>query len=266
MKLVNIEVVQLSDIYRLFHPFRMHEPGLQEYPPCAMTGATTMNRTTSPTSATANTAALKKQGAAVTSRLDADPAAYRLPVEGLVIYGIADFLSAAECQRLMGIVDTVAKPSAVFGGTGKSQGRTSYSGDVDPWDPFIQMIQRRIDDLLGLDPHFGETIQGQRYQPGQEFKAHYDWFDVGGDYWPVENHAGQRSWTAMAYLNAVEEGGQTEFPKADLSVPPQPGALLVWNNMSPDGKPNPKTLHAAKPVIRGVKYVITKWYRAQHWW
>jgi prolyl 4-hydroxylase len=231
-----------------------------------MTTATTMNRSNSPTKAAANTAALKAQGKTVVARLDADPAAYRLPVDGLAIYGIGNFLTAAECQRLMAMVDSVAKPSAVFGGTRQSQGRTSYSGDVDPQDPFIQMIQRRIDDLLGMDPHFGETIQGQRYQPGQEFKAHYDWFDVGGEYWPIENHAGQRSWTAMAYLNDVEEGGQTEFPQAELSIPPQQGALLVWNNMTPEGTPNRKSLHAAKPVIRGVKYVITKWYRAQHWW
>lgn len=202
----------------------------------------------------------------MTARLSADPAAYRIPVEGLVIFGIANFFSATECHRLMATVDTVARPSAVFGGTGASQGRTSYSGDVDPHDPFIQMLQRRLDDLLGIDSRFGETIQGQRYQPGQEFRAHYDWFDVGGDYWEQENHAGQRTWTAMAYLNAVEEGGSTDFPKISLSVPPQPGALLVWNNMAPDGTPNRNALHAGTPVRRGVKYVLTKWYRAKPWW
>ncbi|HBI21861.1 MAG TPA: 2OG-Fe(II) oxygenase [Legionella sp.] len=212
------------------------------------------------------TAALKAQGESVTARLAADPAAYRLPVDGLVIFGIADFFSATECQRLMATVDAVAKPSAVFGGTGASQGRTSFSGDVDPQDPFIQMLQRRIDDLLGINSRFGETIQGQRYQPGQEFRAHYDWFDTGGEYWEEENRAGQRTWTAMAYLNAVEEGGSTDFPKINLSVPPQPGALLVWNNMSPDGTPNRNALHAGTPVKRGVKYVLTKWYRARPWW
>lgn len=204
-------------------------------------------------------------GKTVARRLDADPAAYRIPVEGLDIYGVSGFFTSGECQRLMGIVDTVAKPSEVFG-TSTGSGRTSYSGDVDPWDPFVMMLQRRMDDLLGIDPHFGETIQGQRYQPGQEFKAHFDWFDPNGGYWEPGTGAGQRSWTAMAYLNDVEQGGTTDFPKLDLSVPPQAGALLVWNNMRADGTPNPLSLHAATPVVRGVKYVVTKWYRAKPWW
>ena len=226
----------------------------------------TMTTTTNRPGNAQETAALKAQGEAVTARLECDPAVYRLPVEGLAIYGVAGFFTMDECQRLTGIVDSVARPSDVFGGTGPEKGRTSYSGDVEPNDPFIQMLQRRLDDLLGIDPRFGETIQGQRYQPGQEFKAHYDWFDTGSDYWKKERLAGQRSWTAMAYLNAVDEGGATEFPNLPLSIPPQPGALLVWNNMNPDGTPNPNSLHAGTPVVRGVKYVLTKWYRARRWW
>lgn len=222
-------------------------------------------------SRSADRPALKTLGAAVAARLEADPSVYRLPVEGLAIYGVADFFTAAECDRLIAMVDSVARPSNVFGGEdavggGATQGRTSYSGDVDPHDPFIQMLQRRIDDLLGIDPHFGETLQGQRYQPGQEFRAHFDWFDTGSAYWNAEGRAGQRSWTAMAYLNTVEEGGSTDFPKVNLSIPPQAGALLLWNNMKPDGSPNPNSLHAGTPVVRGVKYVVTKWYRARPWW
>lgn len=208
---------------------------------------------------------LKRVGDAVRARLDADPAAFRLPVEGLEIYGVSGFFSEAECQRLIGIVDTVARPSAVYGGQA-SDGRTSYSGDVDPLDSFIRMLQRRIDDLMGIDPAFGETIQGQRYTVGQEFRAHFDYFSPSHAYWEAEQaRGGQRSWTAMAYLNAVDEGGSTDFPKVPLSIPPQPGALLVWNNMKADGTPNLNTLHAGTPVIRGTKYVLTKWYRARPW-
>ena len=69
----------------------------------------------------------------------------------------------------------------------------------------------------------------------------------------------------MIYLCDVEEGGQTCFTRIGVSVPPQRGALLVWNNAAPDGSPNVDTLHAALPVIRGTKYVITKWYRTRPW-
>lgn len=212
-----------------------------------------------------DTPALAELGCAVRERLDADPACYRLPVEGLEIYGIADFFSPEECERLIAITDEVARPSPTYNNNADG-GRTSYTGDVDPWDPFIQMLQRRIDDLMGIEHGFGETLQVQRYHPGQEFRAHFDYFNTGTRYWQAEQErGGQRSWTAMAYLSDVEEGGSTDFPKVDLSVPPQRGALLVWNNMAPNGAPNTKSLHAGTPVKKGVKYVITKWYRSRAW-
>lgn len=213
-----------------------------------------------------DTPVLKRIGERVRARLEADPAAHRLPVNGLEIFGLSEFFSAAECTRLMGIVDDVAQPSATYGND-EFASRTSYSGDVDPNDPFILMLQRRIDDLIGLEPSYGETIQGQRYSVGQEFRAHFDYFSPEQAFWESEQqHGGQRSWTAMAYLNAVEEGGSTDFPRLSLSIPPQPGALIVWNNMKPDGTPNPLTLHAGTPVLKGTKYVLTKWYRARPWW
>lgn len=213
-----------------------------------------------------DTAALKRAGEVVRARLDADPHAHRLAADGLEIYGISGFFSKIECERLIGIVDQVAQPSATYSNSERG-GRTSYSGDVDPADPFIIMLQRRIDDLLGLEPSHGETIQGQRYAPGQEFRAHFDHFSPEQAFWKAEQaRGGQRSWTAMAYLNAVEEGGSTDFPQLPLSIPPQPGALIVWNNMKADGTPNPLSLHAGTPVIKGTKYVLTKWYRARPWW
>jgi prolyl 4-hydroxylase len=209
--------------------------------------------------------ALALAGKQVRARLEADPAAYRLPVDAVEIYGVGEFFSADECARLIAMVDAVARPSPTYHNNADN-GRTSYSGDVNPGDPFIRMIERRIDDLMGIAPNHGEVIQGQRYQPGQQFRAHYDYFDTTADYWPAEQaRGGQRTWTAMAYLNTVEAGGATEFPRVPFSVPPQPGTLLVWNNMGEDGKPNPLALHAGLPVEQGVKYIVTKWYRVRPW-
>lgn len=214
---------------------------------------------------TSDTAALKRIGQSVRQRLEADPTAYRVPIDGLEIFAISGFFSEMECQRLMAIVDDVARPSPTYDNNADLS-RTSYTGDVDPLDPFIQMLQRRIDDLLGFDPGVGETMQGQRYTVGQQFRPHYDHFSPSHSFWAKEMaRGGQRSWTVMAYLNAVDEGGATEFPKTGLSIPPQAGALLAWNNMSPDGSPNPNSLHAGCPVICGTKYVLTKWYRTHSW-
>lgn len=214
----------------------------------------------------ADQAALAHVGRKVRERLAADPAAYKVPVDRAEIYALADFLSPAECERFITMIDANAEPSRVLDHGYKGVFRTSSSSDVDREDPFVRMIERRIDDLVGLDNSFGEVIQGQRYLVGQEFKAHNDWLHTGAPYWPEEAaRGGQRSWTAMIYLNDVEEGGITEFVQLGVSIPPQRGALLLWNNAREDGLVNHDTLHAAHPVIRGVKYVITKWYRTRPW-
>jgi prolyl 4-hydroxylase len=220
----------------------------------------------SPAKLNPDRAALVRLGERVRVRLNGDPAVYKLPVEQAELFSMADFLTGAECDRFIAMIDAVAKPSSLYSTDPETGFRTSYSGDVDPTDPFVRMITRRIDDLLGIDGAWGETVQGQRYLAGQEFKLHCDWFPTESEFWETEaRQGGQRSWTAMIYLNDVEEGGATEFSYLQVSSLPERGTLLAWNNATPQGEPNLMTLHAGNPVVRGVKYVITKWYRTRPW-
>lgn len=214
----------------------------------------------------ADQAALVAAGASVRARLASDPAAYRVPTDMAEIFAIGDFLSAAECQQLCTMIDDVARPSSLHEVDYASGFRTSFSGDLDPGDSFVRGIARRIDDVLGLDPAFGEHLQGQRYLPGQQFKPHNDWFYTSEKYWELERaRGGQRSWTAMVYLNTVDEGGETDFTHVQIRIAPKPGVLMLWNNAHPDGRPNLDTMHAGSPVVRGSKYVITRWYRTRAW-
>jgi prolyl 4-hydroxylase len=209
---------------------------------------------------------LRVLGLKVRRRLAARKNVSQIMSNGAELWVVEHFLNAVECGRLMSMTDTVARPSEAYALSYDSGVRTSYSGDVDPRDPFIRKLQRRIDDLLGLESSMGETIQGQRYMPGQEFKAHIDWFPPNSPAWQREKvHGGQRAFTVMAYLNPVEEGGETDFPKLDIAVRPHAGALLIWNNADENGVPNPLTAHAGNPVIRGTKYIITRWYRCFPW-
>lgn len=210
--------------------------------------------------------ALALLGNAVRARLTGHPLVYRVPADRVELFAIGDFLGAEECARLCAMIDAVARPSALHELDYASGFRTSFSGDLDPRDPLVSGVSQRIDDLLGVDATIGEPVQGQRYLPGQQFKPHNDWFYTSEGYWPQEEaRGGQRSWTAMAYLNAVEAGGATAFTALGIQIEPKPGALLLWNNALPDGRPNEATLHAGLPVERGVKYVITKWYRTRQW-
>lgn len=205
-------------------------------------------------------------GRKLRERLAQIPEIYSMPTEQAEIWALGDFLSPEECTRLMPMIDATAVPSSAYDAKYESGYRTSYSGNLDPTDPLVKRIGRRIDDLLGIDAHFGESIQGQRYFPGQEFQPHMDWYADNTPYWDIErDRGGQRCITAMIYLNQVEEGGATDFTNLSLSIEPKPGVLLIWNNADHSGVPNPMTEHAGKPVVRGVKYVLTKWYRANRW-
>lgn len=209
---------------------------------------------------------LRQIGRRIRRRLEANPAVQRLAIDNAELWAVPQFFDPLECGRLISVIDAAAKPSAI-GGDGDLTGmRTSYTAEPDPRDPFLRALQQRIHDLLGIEPASAEPIRGQRYEVGQEFRTHTDWFprDTAAGAREAQ-FGGQRSFTAMAYLNHVEGGGETDFPNLGIAIQPQPGALLVWNNADLDGLPNPWMLHAGNPVTRGIKYIVTQWYRCRAW-
>ena len=205
-------------------------------------------------------------GQMIVQRLLDYPGAFRLPAVNLDIFVIRDFLTADECNGLIEMIDTHREPSSVLGPSPDPDYRTSESCNMDPADPLVDKVENKITTLMGIVPTHGETIQGQRYAVGQQFKAHHDFFHHGTGYWDDQQKAGgQRTWTAMIFLNKPEGGGQTYFPKAGVKITPRAGNLLTWNNMDLHGQPNDFSLHQGMPVEAGVKYIITKWYRERPW-
>lgn len=205
-------------------------------------------------------------GDRVRERLNRNPMVSRIDSPNLEIYGRHDFLSPEECAGLRALIDADARPSTLFSGSANADYRTSHSCNLSPWTPLVGTISDRICALMGLPPENGESLQGQRYAPGQEYKVHCDYFPVTASYWPAMlKSGGQRSWTAMIYLSPVESGGETHFPQCEFMVPPVEGMILMWNNMDRDGAPNRFSLHAARPVASGTKYVVTKWFRERRW-
>ena len=214
----------------------------------------------------ANPAKLKKIGQVATRKLNANPYVQHVDVEGAQVYVYQNFLPDADCDLLIARIDAEAVPSTLYEGTKQENFRTSYSCHLNSRDGDVSRIETRIAEVLGLSNDFSETMQGQRYHIGQEFKPHHDFFHVGEGYWQQErSQGGQRSWTAMIFLNDVPEGGETEFPQLGIGVTPRKGMMLIWNNMRPDGTPNMKTLHAGTPPRLGTKYIITKWFRQNNW-
>ena len=195
-------------------------------------------------------------------RLRATPGVQRVPTRKLELFIVRRFLEAGTCAALVELIDRKRRPSEIADDVGIANFRTSETCDLDWRHPVVASVDDSICALLGFPPRSGEPLQGQRYAPGQEFKPHTDTFEPGGyDFYVHTADLGQRTWTAMIYLNEPEDGGATRFKTIGKTILPETGKLLAWNNLLADGRPNPATLHQGMKVRRGTKYVLTKWFR-----
>ncbi len=202
----------------------------------------------------------------VIAHLSSQPGIQKVPSPKLTLFVKRDFLDPALCEELVARIDAERRPSTVSDYNGDATFRTSETCDFRFEERLSQLVNDRIARFMHLDPLYGETLQGQRYAVGQEFKAHTDYFNPQGPDWDrFCSVAGQRTWTAMIYLNEPGAGGATRFKAIDKIIHPETGKLLMWNNLRPDGSGNPSTIHHGMKVRAGAKYVLTKWFRERPW-
>ncbi len=205
-------------------------------------------------------------GVSVSERLSAVPGIMKVPAPALDMFVLRGFLSGPECEALIALIEADRKPSPLMANHPDPTFRTSETCNLDRRHVTVRQIEVKLAALTGIHPKYGEAIQGQRYAVGQEFKPHHDYLRTTESYWArQERVGGQRTWTAMVFLNLPEQGGETVFPRAGVTIPPRRGSLVAWNNLDAQGEPNPATLHQGKPVTAGVKYIITRWYRERPW-
>lgn len=198
----------------------------------------------------------------ISKRLASLSGVQRFPGGALELFIVRQFLTPDECGLLCAMIDHDRRPSTIADDQGYANFRTSETCDLPSTDPLVRSISEALSDFTGIPANHGESLQGQRYAVGQEFKPHTDTFNPGSaDYYANTAEQGQRTWTAMIYLNQPDEGGATRFKTIGKTIQPETGKLLLWNNLLPDGSPNPATLHQGMKVRKGAKYVLTQWYR-----
>ncbi len=190
----------------------------------------------------------------------------RVPSPRAIVLHCPNLLPPDLCAELVRLIDKDRRPSTIADANGDNYFRTSETCDLEASEPAVRDLEARLFKLNGIDPAHGEPVQGQRYDVGQEFKAHTDFFEPNGaDFERFCSVAGNRTWTFMIYLNDVEAGGATRFKVLKKMFQPEIGKLVCWDNHREDGSLNPATLHHGMKVRKGVKYVITKWYRERAW-
>jgi len=178
------------------------------------------------------------------------------------------FVTEDEADYVVAMASRHVTPSQVMDPISGKQIEDPYrsSSDMRFWHTFqdlvIFCINLRISKITGEPMSHQEMLGVLRYEPGQQYKPHGDYLlpDMQGRN-PEVDRSGQRIKTFLIYLNDNYVGGETEFVNIDLRARGAKGEGLVFHNVSDDGIPNPKTIHAGRPVTGGVKWLTTMWIR-----
>ncbi|KAG1347556.1 Prolyl 4-hydroxylase 2 [Cocos nucifera] len=188
------------------------------------------------------------------------------------------FLSYEECDHLIKLAEGQLEKSMVAdNNSGKnlmSNIRTSSGTFLKKHqDEIVARIERRIAAWTFLPEENGESMQILRYQKGQKYEPHFDYFR---DKFNIAR-GGHRFATVLMYLSNVKKGGETIFPSAEgavsqyedetwsecaragYAVKPDKGDALLFFSLHTDATVDPKSLHGSCPVVEGEKWAATKW-------
>lgn len=182
---------------------------------------------------------------------------------------------------------------------------TSHRTSENSWDqtsPLAMELKKRAFDLLRMHPFqeaLSDGLQVVRYQPGQFYHSHHDFFNIGAtnDGWNFDPMTGgsNRIATVFFYLSDTDMGGETVFPEAGkvpenmtskaeaerlkkevlkpnsmearmvdtcrthFHVKPAKGDAILFYHQDMEGVLDDAALHGACPVLRGEKWGANLW-------
>ncbi|TYI41306.1 hypothetical protein ES332_A01G010500v1 [Gossypium tomentosum] len=196
-------------------------------------------------------------------------------------YYFPDFATAEQCEHIIGMAKLNLKPSTLALRKGETEestkGTRTSSGTFisasEDESRTLDLIEKKIAKVTSIPQSHGEAFNVLRYEIGQKYDSHYDAFNPS-EYGPQSS---QRVASFLLYLCDVEEGGETMFPFENgmsvegydyrqcvgLKVKPRRGDGLLFYSLFLNGTIDPTSLHGSCPVIKGEKWVATKWMRDQ---
>lgn len=176
-------------------------------------------------------------------------------------------ITQSECEHIIEIAQPHMKASIVSGEKSGfvSPGRQSSNCWIAHNTTNItRSVCRRIAHTVNMSLDRAEKMQVIYYPQGGEYKPHYDGWDHDNSdkQRRVMKRGGQRLTTALVYLNDVEEGGGTIFPRKNVTVEAKMGNMVVFSNCEENtNKKDDQSLHGGMPVIKGEKWAFNLWFR-----
>ncbi|KAF5203774.1 Prolyl 4-hydroxylase [Thalictrum thalictroides] len=192
------------------------------------------------------------------------------------------FASAEQCETIIKLAKETLKPSTLALRKGETDENTkgvrtssgTFLSASEDNSGVLELIEQKIARATLIPQSHGEAFNILRYEIGQRYLSHYDAFNPS-EYGPQKS---QRVASFLLYLSDVEEGGETMFPYENglnmdisydyhkcigLKVKPRQGDGLLFYSLLLNGTIDQLSLHGSCPVVKGEKWVATKWIRDQ---
>tara|TARA_B100001059_G_scaffold232840_1_gene271510 strand:+ start:95 stop:760 length:666 start_codon:yes stop_codon:yes gene_type:complete len=182
------------------------------------------------------------------------------------IYEYPNLITDEQCSEIISIATPLIKPSTIIGEGGKNIPdkvyRTSHNTFLPRSYDIVQNIYDKLSKIIGIDSDHFEQLQVVRYEPGQQYKAHWDACWEEGKCNEFMKQGGQRYATFLLYLNDDFTGGETEFPHRNIKIKPVKGKAALFFNLEKDNKTKlDDSFHAGLPPVTGVKWMCNIWVR-----
>jgi prolyl 4-hydroxylase len=143
---------------------------------------------------------------------------------------VPDFLPADDCDAMVQkslpeLTRSVTFVAQAKGIMKETYWRKSDGATISNWFPPLRRLHLKLSQLLKVPVDHFEEVSILRYKQGERYVPHTDFFDEQG-----LKMGEQRAYSLVVFLNEVEGGGHTIFPRAGWKVRPIKGSALLWKN------------------------------------
>lgn len=201
-----------------------------------------------------------------------------------LIVEVSRFLDVPECKHIITKASPHIAKSSVSHmdhdvGKPDTNWRSSSTYFMPSDDEILKRLDQRVGALTLTRVSQQEYSQVLRYNVGERYAAHHDFFDVNlyKSNQDIQSMTKKGLFNRMAtvffYLTTVESGGHTNFPRAGglsqphnfedcdrgVSIAPQEGRIIIFYSQDSAGGMDEYSLHGGCSVRSGTKWSANKW-------